>query len=221
MTRVLLADDHPMIGAALEVLLRGTDYELVGRAKTGSDALGQVQRLKPDILLLDVHMPDGTGLDVLRQLRLAKRAPAIVMLTAGMNDPQLLAADKLAPEAIVLKTSDPALLLDCMDQIQKGERFIDPEIADRLQQANERAERAPSLISARTGADRPRPPGSAKSRHRFAARCDRGDGEGVSARHLRQGWRGQPHRACNARSRVARKLTSPQSVIRERSCVTV
>lgn len=145
MTRVLLADDHPMIGAALEVLLRGTDYELVGRARTGSDALTQVQRLKPDILLLDVHMPDGTGLDVLRQLRLAKRAPAIVILTAGMNDLQLLAADKLAPEAIVLKTSDPALLLDCMEQIQKGERFIDPEIADRLQQANERAERAPSL----------------------------------------------------------------------------
>lgn len=145
MTRVLLADDHPMIGAALDVLLRGSDYELVGRARSGADALAQVQRHRPDLLLLDVNMPDGTGLDVLRQLRDSGRAPAVVLLTAGMDNAQLLKADKLEPEGIVLKTSDPALLLECMEKVLAGERWVDPEIAQRTREVKERASSAPSL----------------------------------------------------------------------------
>lgn len=145
MTRVLVADDHPMIAAALDVLLRGTDYELAGRARSGAEALSQVQRVKPDLLLLDVNMPDGSGLDVLRQLRHEGKAPAIVLLTAGMDDPQLLAADQLAPDGMVLKTSDPAHLLECLEKVRKGQRWVDPEIADRTQAAKERASLAPSL----------------------------------------------------------------------------
>lgn len=145
MTRVLLADDHPMIAAALDVLLRGSDYELVGRARSGADALAQIQRLKPHLLLLDVNMPDGSGIDVLRQLRAGRRSPAVILLTAGMDDQQLLAADKLGPEGIVLKTSDPGLLLDCMEQVRKGEKFVDPEIAERTRSVKERLARAPSL----------------------------------------------------------------------------
>ena len=145
MTRVLLADDHPMIGAALEMLLRGTDYELIGRARTGADALAQVQRLKPDLLLLDVNMPDLSGLEVLRKLRESRRSPAVVLLTAGMDDTQLLSADRLAAEGMMLKTSDPALLIECMDKVRKGQRSVDPEIAERMSHAKERASRAPSL----------------------------------------------------------------------------
>lgn len=145
MMRVLLADDHPMIAAALDVLLRGSDYELVGRARSGADAVSQVQRLKPQMLLLDVNMPDGSGLDVLRQLRGLRRAPVVILLTAGMDDTQLLTADRLGPEGMVLKTSDPGLLLECMDQVRKGDRWVDPEIAERTRQAKDRASRAPSL----------------------------------------------------------------------------
>jgi two-component system nitrate/nitrite response regulator NarP len=145
MTRVLVADDHPMIAAALDVLLRGTDYELVGRARSGSEAVAQVQRVKPDLLLLDINMPDGSGLDVLRRLRDMRHAPVTILLTAGMDDPQLLVADGLEPEGMVLKTSDPAHLLECMEQVRKGGRWVDPEIADRTRHAKERASHAPSL----------------------------------------------------------------------------
>ena len=145
MMRVLLADDHPMIAAALDVLLRGSDYELVGRARSGSDTVAQVQRLKPHLLLLDVNMPDGSGLDVLRQLRGVRRAPAVILLTAGMDDTQILTADKLGPDGMVLKTSDPALLLECMEQVRNGVRWVDPEIEERTRQVKERASRAPSL----------------------------------------------------------------------------
>jgi two-component system, NarL family, nitrate/nitrite response regulator NarL len=145
MTRVLVADDHPMIGAALELLFRGSDYELVGRAHSGSEAIAEVQRLKPDLLLLDVNMPDGTGLEVLEKLHRGRRSPAIVLLTAGMDDTQLLKADSLAPEGIVLKTSDPALLIECMECVAKGETWVDPEIKERTLHAKDRAAKAPSL----------------------------------------------------------------------------
>ena len=82
MTRVLLADDHPMIGAALDMLFRGSDYELVGRARSGADAVAQAQRLNPDILLLDVNMPGGSGIEVLGRLREAGQAPRTILLTA-------------------------------------------------------------------------------------------------------------------------------------------
>jgi len=134
-----------MIAAALDVLLRGTDYELVGRARSGADALAQVQSLKPDILLLDVNMPDGSGLDVLRRLREGRRAPATVLLTAGMEDSQLVAAEALDPDGIVLKTSDPAHLLECMQHVRNGERWVDPEVAERTRDAVARTARAPSL----------------------------------------------------------------------------
>ena len=134
-----------MIAAALDVLLRGTDYDLIGRARSGADALAQVQRLKPDLLLLDVNMPDGSGLEVLRRLRERSGAPAVVLLTAGMDDSQLLDADKLEPEGIVLKTSDPAHLLECMEQVRAGKRWVDPDVAERTRQAKERALLAPSL----------------------------------------------------------------------------
>lgn len=145
MTQVLLADDHPMIGNALDVLLRGTGFELVGRARSASEALAKVHKTKPDLLLLDVHMPDGSGLDVLRKLREGGKGPIVVLLTAGLDDTQLLLADRLEAEGLVLKTSDPALLIECMETVCKGERFVDPEIAERMKHAKDRASRTPAL----------------------------------------------------------------------------
>ena len=145
MTRVLVADDHPMIAAALDVLLRGTDYELAGRSRSGTETMTQVERVKPDLLLLDVHMPDGSGLDVLKQLRDTKKGPAIVLLTAGMDDGQLLIADKLEPDGIVLKTSDPALLLQSLDAVRDGRNWVDPEVALRIDAVKGRAAGGPAL----------------------------------------------------------------------------
>ena len=145
MTRILIADDHPMIAAALDMLLRGSDYSLVGRARTGSEALAQVDQLQPDLLLLDVNMPGGSGIEVLRQLGDRDNPPAVILLTAGMDETQLLSADSLQPDGMVLKTSDPALLLECMEQVRSGERWTDPEIAERTRQAKDKASKVPSL----------------------------------------------------------------------------
>lgn len=145
MTRVLLVDDHPMIGAALEMLLRESDYELLGRARTAAEGSKQIAALKPDLVLLDVHLPDGSGLDVLRRILRGRIKPAVILLTAGMDDAQLLGAHDLEPQGMVLKTSDPSLLIECMDAVMAGKRWIDPEIAEGTRRAQERAASAPPL----------------------------------------------------------------------------
>ena len=147
MTRVLLVDDHPMIGAALDMLLRGSSYELLGRARSVSEAGREISRFKPGLLLLDVNLPDGSGLDVLRRVRRARARPCprVILLTAGMDEAQLLAAADLEPEGMVLKTSDPSLLIECMDAVVAGNSWIDPEIADGTRRAQERAASTPAL----------------------------------------------------------------------------
>jgi len=144
-TKVLLVDDHPMIGAALDMLLRESDYELLGRARTAAEANRQISALKPDLLLLDVHLPDASGLDVLRRLQRARWRPKVILLTAGMDEAQLLTAAELDPEGMVLKTSDPGLLTESMDAVVAGGRWVDPEIAERTRQAQAKAASAPPL----------------------------------------------------------------------------
>lgn len=145
MTRVLLVDDHPMIAAALDMLLRGTNYELAGRARTVAEANKMISKLKPDLLLLDVHLPDGSGLDLLKQISGRRSKRKTILLTAGMDDAQLLAAADLAPDGMVLKTSDPGLLLECMDAVAAGKQWIDPEIAEGTRHAQAKAASAPPL----------------------------------------------------------------------------
>jgi two-component system nitrate/nitrite response regulator NarL len=144
-TKVLLVDDHPMIGAALEMLLRNSDYELAGRARTAAEANKQISAIKPDLLLLDVHLPDASGLHVLRRLSRARFKPKVILITAGMDEAQLLTAAELDPQGMVLKTSDPGLLLECMDAVTAGRSWVDPEIAERTRQAEAKAASAPPL----------------------------------------------------------------------------
>ena len=145
MNSVLLVDDHPMIGAALEMLLRETSYKLVGRARTIAEATSAIVKHKPSLLLLDVNLPDGSGIDLLRRISHTRSRPKVILLTAGMDDAQLLAAADLNPEGMVLKTSDPQLLTECLDAVSLGEQWIDPEIAHRTREAEQRAASAPPL----------------------------------------------------------------------------
>ena len=134
MTRLLVADDHPMIRTALEVLLRDTEFEIIGTTATGEATLREIDRLSPDILLLDLQMPGGNGMDVLRRVRATKAEPPlrIILLTAAIDDASLLEAKSLKVSGIVLKNSDPAFLLDCLDHVRHDRAWIDPELTERV-----------------------------------------------------------------------------------------
>lgn len=131
MTRILLVDDHPMIRTAIEVLLRDTRFQLAGTAANGFEALRQVEEVKPDILLLDVQMPGSTGMDVLRQLRAKGSTLPVVLLTAAIDDSSLMEAKELHVQGMVLKNSDPAYLLECLDRVSAGGSWIDPDLRGR------------------------------------------------------------------------------------------
>jgi two-component system nitrate/nitrite response regulator NarL len=135
--RLLLADDHPMIRTAIEVLLRDTTYEIGGATASGEETSGALDKAAPDILLLDLQMPDGTGMDVLRQLRSKGGGPRVVILTAAIDDSSLLEARSLGVSGMVLKSSDPAYIIECLDRVSRGGQWIDPELADRVQELSD------------------------------------------------------------------------------------
>ncbi len=156
LTRILVADDHPMIRTALEALLRDTEFEIVGTAGTGEATLREVERLSPDLLLLDLQMPGGSGMDVLRRIRAGKTAPRaksplrVILLTAAIDDSALLEAKSLKVQGMVLKNSDPAFLLDCLDRVRHGRSWVDPELAERSRQlARAPADGSRALLSLR------------------------------------------------------------------------
>ena len=130
--RILLADDHPMIRTAIEALLRGTAFEIVGQAATGEEALQKVEQLDPDILLLDLQMPGGTGMDVLRRVRSDGQKLRVVLLTAAIDDASLIEARSLKVQGMVLKNSDPAYLLECLETVRAGRTWMDPELQGRV-----------------------------------------------------------------------------------------
>ena len=135
--RILVADDHPMIQTAIEVLLRGTAYEIAGTAGSGEETLRLLGEVQPDLLLLDLQMPGGGGMEVLRRARAERPRVQVVLLTAAIDDGSLMEAKALGVDGMVLKNADPAYLLECLDRVCSGGNWVDPELSARVQELTE------------------------------------------------------------------------------------
>ena len=139
-SRVLIIDDHPMIRSAVTTLLEGSDFAIVGSAASVSTAMDAVAECDPDIVILDLAMPGGSGIDVLKQMRAVGDRRPVVILTAAIDDYRLGDAMKMTVDGIVMKNNDPAFLLDCLTAVQAGHRWID---GDLLLRADALARRGP------------------------------------------------------------------------------
>lgn len=131
MTRILLADDHPIILSGIEMLLRDTPYKVVAKLSDGAEVFDALPVARPDILILDVQMPERSGLDVLRTLRSRGNDTKVVLLTASMDDNRLLEAMQLGVNGIVLKDGAQDLLRRCLDIVRDGGRWVDRELLER------------------------------------------------------------------------------------------
>lgn len=131
MVRLLIADDHPIIVSGLEAVLRDTDYRVVGSVGDGARVIETVAATSPEILLLDVSMPGMCGLEILRALRAEPSPLQIVLLTAALDNADLLEAVRLGVNGIVLKESAHAQLVECLDQVRSGGRWIDRTLLQR------------------------------------------------------------------------------------------
>ena len=103
-SRVLLIDDHDLIRQGLaHAFERQEDFEVAGQAASVSEGLHRFDELKPDVVITDVRLPDGTGLDLVRKLRAAGHDTGIVVLTMYAGDEQLFAALEAGASAFVAK----------------------------------------------------------------------------------------------------------------------
>ncbi len=141
MTRVLIADDHPLLLSGIAQLLDRTAYEVVATVSEGSGVTEAINSHSPDIVILDVNMPGLNGLEITRLLVEREARPHIVLLTAELGDDELLDAMALKVEGILLKNGGERLLLDCLDRVSAGGRYLPQDLLNRataLQQERER-----------------------------------------------------------------------------------
>ena len=131
MTRLLLADDHPLMLSGIEAMLRDTVYKVVAKVRDGAAALEAVASARPDILVLDLKMPERNGLDVLRTLRSRGDRRPIVILTADLDDQSLMEALQLEVNGIIMKEGAENLIVTCLDHVSRGERWIERSVLQR------------------------------------------------------------------------------------------
>jgi DNA-binding NarL/FixJ family response regulator len=125
--RLVLADDHPLLLEGLELLLRREpDFEVLACCHNGVQALHAVRQLRPDILVLDLSMPDKNGLEILRELHQATIPTRVVLLTAIMNEDDLLEAMRLGVGGVVLKEMTSPLLVQSIRKVFAGDQWLEP-----------------------------------------------------------------------------------------------
>jgi DNA-binding NarL/FixJ family response regulator len=124
--RVILADDHKIVLNGLKRLFDSDSaFSVVACCRDGDEALQAVETHDADVLVLDVQMPGRNGLDVLRELGRSPSRCRIVLLTAAITEHDISEAAHLGAQGLVLKESDPEMLLDCVRRVHLGDRPID------------------------------------------------------------------------------------------------
>ena len=132
-TRVLIADDHAVVRAGLRALLGAEpSLELVGEASGGVEAVELALRLRPDILLLDMSMPDQDGLAVTRQVRAQVPAARILILTVHEDVGLLREAIKAGASGYVVKRAAEAELIAAIATVLRGDLYVDPALLPSL-----------------------------------------------------------------------------------------
>lgn len=130
-TRLLIADDHPIVLDGIEALFRDADFAIVASCRNGEEVLSALPEAIPDMLILDIQMPKLTGLSVLRKLRSAADPIPVILLTASLSNLEALEAIQLGVNGLILKETAPRELLQIAQLVRSGERWLDPEATKR------------------------------------------------------------------------------------------
>lgn len=131
--RVFLVDDHEIVRRGIADLLNAeADIEVVGEAATAAQARGRIAATRPDVALLDVRLPDGSGIDVCRDIRSKSPEIRCLILTAYDDDEAISAAVIAGASGYVLKDVRGSGLLDAIRKVAAGKSLVDPGLARRV-----------------------------------------------------------------------------------------
>jgi len=124
--RLILADDHPLILDGLENLFHlEKDFQVVARCTNGIDTMQAVRQHGADVLILDIRMPGKNGLEVFREIQEENLPTRVVLLTAALDEEDLVEATHLGVQGIVLKEMAPQLLIQCIRKVYAGEQWLE------------------------------------------------------------------------------------------------
>lgn len=147
--RVLVADDHPMFRDGLRALLASvSDMELVGEATTGEEAVSMAAELRPDVVVMDVQMPRGDGIEATRGIVSDSPGVRVLIVTMFEDDATVFRAMRAGARGYVLKGANYAEMLRAIKAVGGGEAVFGPQIASRLAEyfASIRPAAAPALF---------------------------------------------------------------------------
>ena len=131
--RILLADDHPVVRDGLAAMLATQpDFEVVGEAGNGSEAVTEAARLRPDVVLMDLEMPQLDGIEAIRRLRAADPAVQVVVLTAFDTDDRIVGAIQAGAQGYLLKGAPRAEIFTAIRTVSAGGALIPPVVASKL-----------------------------------------------------------------------------------------
>ncbi|WP_433517667.1 response regulator [Nonomuraea sp. CA-143628] len=146
MTRLVIVDDDPMVRTGLRLILGGEpDLDLVGEAGDGRQAMGVIRDLRPDVVLMDIRMPNQDGLTTTELLLAQPDPPRILVLTTFDADDMVLRALRLGADGFLLKDTPPPKMIEAVRTVARGEPVLSPSIARQV-------------IAAATGAGEPQRP---------------------------------------------------------------
>lgn len=131
--RLVLVDDDPLVRAGLALMLGGAeDVEIVGEAADGAEVEALVDRTRPDVVLMDIRMPNVDGLTATERLRARKEAPQVVVLTTFHADDQVLRALRAGAAGFVLKDTPPGEILEAVRRVAAGDPVLSPTVTRQL-----------------------------------------------------------------------------------------
>jgi two-component system nitrate/nitrite response regulator NarL len=160
--RIIIADDHPIVRDGLKkLLLLEEDFEIVGEASDGREVLERVQELDPDVLLLDLRMPNLDGLSALQALQQTNKRTRVIVLTASEDKNEFVQAMKLGCSGIVLKQTAPDLIVKSIRKVNAGEIWLDSHTTAAVMRQFQTGVDAAGMA---TGKGRERSPLSARER---------------------------------------------------------
>lgn len=131
--RLMVVDDHAIIRKGIKAVLELVpDMEIVGEAETGLEAVRLDEQLKPDVILMDLVMPDMDGIESIRQIKLKRSDARILVLTTFAGEEMVFPAIKAGALGYHLKDSSPETLIDAIREVYRGEASLHPVIARKV-----------------------------------------------------------------------------------------